>query len=393
MPPRLSARALCLAAALAVPLVVSSCGSSAFAPDAGPAGDAGPGDAGQPDASADAGPDAGPGADAGSADAGDAGGADAGDAGSADAGEASDAGSVDAGDGGSGGGVDAGLGYAGGFDPQEGYGGFGGGDCTASRTPIVFLHGNSDDASVWSKPASTGGPSVIAALAAAGYRPCELFGVTWLSASEQLTPLEIFHDEARAELVRGFLNDVRAYTGFSQVDIVAHSMGVTVALHALEGDGQDAGLRRFLGIAGGMQGLASCLAVGPADPLSPTCGAQSLADSNTFGFYPSSNPRMEAGGFRDRPSSSSATYYSIRAGSSDEILCPSCDSALFDTATNVISQVDVGQGTPTVDGDDDSSGVGHFRARSDSGALIVQMLTTTCQGADCCAGISGHCGL
>ena len=32
--------------------------------------------------------------------------------------------------------------YAGGFSPGVGYGGFGGGSCTATKTPVVFLHGN-----------------------------------------------------------------------------------------------------------------------------------------------------------------------------------------------------------------------------------------------------------
>ncbi len=333
------------------------------------------------DGSSDAGSDAG--TDAGT-DAGMDGGSDAGiDAGSDAGPELSDGGDW---------GTDAGgpkLG--GGFAPDAGFGGFGGGDCIASRTPIVFIHGNSDDASVWSKPASNGAPSVLATFAAAGYRPCELFGVTWLSASEQAAPLMNFHDTARAEIVRTFLNEVRAYTQHAQVDVVAHSMGVTVALHALEGANQPAGLRRFVAIAGGLQGLSACLSIGPANPLSPTCGAQSLLDSNTFGFYPSANARMEAGGFRARPGSINASFYSIRAGASDEILCPSCGSALFSAASNVIAQLDVGQGSPSVSGDDDSTGVGHFRARSDSGVLLKNFLTTNCAGAACCVGTSGHC--
>ena len=28
------------------------------------------------------------------------------------------------------------------FKPTGGYGGFGGGDCTANKTPIIYLHGN-----------------------------------------------------------------------------------------------------------------------------------------------------------------------------------------------------------------------------------------------------------
>lgn len=39
-------------------------------------------------------------------------------------------------------------------------GGFGGGDCVALRTPMIFVHGNSVDASFIARPASDGGPSV-----------------------------------------------------------------------------------------------------------------------------------------------------------------------------------------------------------------------------------------
>jgi hypothetical protein len=59
----------------------------------------------------------------------------------------------------------------------------------------------------------------------------------------------------------------------------------------------------------------------------------------------------------------------------------------------VIAQLDVGQGEPTVViGDDDSTGVGHFRARSNAGPLLVNMLTTSCAGASCCTSYAGVCG-
>jgi hypothetical protein len=44
------------------------------------------------------------------------------------------------------------LQYAGGFNPQVGFGGFGGGACRADRTPVIFVHGNGDWAINWDSP-------------------------------------------------------------------------------------------------------------------------------------------------------------------------------------------------------------------------------------------------
>jgi len=274
--------------------------------------------------------------------------------------------------------------------------GFGGGNCTATHTPIIFIHGNTNDASAWLKPSSTGGPSVVQTFQAAGYNACELFGLSYLTPAQMLAPNLNYHDETKANLVRSFIAAVLAYTGKTQVDLVGHSMGVTVGLHALEAQGESAVLRRFIAVAGGMHGLDSCLLVGNANPAWAACGSQNFFDSQIFGFYPTSNPRMQSGGFRARPASiPGARFYTIWAGQSDEILCAAgtsgCSTALFDSRSNVIAQLDVGVGHPLQGNDDDTSGVGHFRARSDEGPLMVKMLTTTCAGAACCSGTAGNC--
>ena len=286
------------------------------------------------------------------------------------------------------------AGFAGGFHPRHApYGGFGGAaGCTAARTPVVLLHGNSESADDWLRPASDGGPSVPARFAAAGYRGCELFAVTWLPAAGRSLKQLHFHDEAKADLVAGFIGDVLAYTGAQRVDVVGHSMGVTVALHALERSASFSRVRRFVAIAAGLRGLSSCLLVGPANPLFTTCGSQNAFDPDVFGFYPAFNPRMEPGGFRARPAQHpEIAFYGIHAGASDEILCPSCESALFDAAPNVRAQLDVGIGSPSEGDHDDTSGVGHIRARRDTGLIQVNLLATDCAGAACCSGYDRRC--
>jgi pimeloyl-ACP methyl ester carboxylesterase len=237
---------------------------------------------------------------------------------------------------------------------------------------------------------------VLASLRAAGWNECELFGLTWASPEERKVPVMLVHNGPRAAQVRAFLDDVRAYTHSARVDLVGHSMGVTVGLHALEGEGQPAGLRRFVGIAGALRGLFSCLEAGPAMYWLATCWTQSPTDPDLFGFYPDGNLRMSHVGFRAVPTLLAAADFSVvYAGHRDQLLNPSFDSALFLPAPNVRAQLDVGAGAPIVaygpDGLDDSEGVGHFRVRSDSGPLLVKLLSTDCRGSGCCAGFAEGC--
>lgn len=307
--------------------------------------------------------------------------------------------------------------FSGGFSPSNApYGGFGGGSCTAWRTPVIFIHGNGDESKNWDFPSSTGVPSVYDALKANGYNDCELFGITWLSPSAQGTPQLNAHQSSQGDRVADFIWDVLAYTGSSQVDIVGHSMGVTVSLEAIDANGLWSSVRRFVAISGGMRGLSSCLAVGNANPLAATCGSQNVWISDYFGFYPHSwwtwNPRMGNGGFRDLPSGKSTRFYSLRADIHDQVLCGTTssisgcgNSALFDSRSNVISQLDIGHGS-TATGLDfdfsdwtifniaggDADGVGHFRSRNNAGQLLINMLRSSCSGTGCCGGYSAPCG-
>lgn len=307
--------------------------------------------------------------------------------------------------------------FAGGFSPSNApYGGFGGGSCTTSRVPVVFIHGNGDEAKNWDYPASTGAASPYDTLRAAGYRDCEIFGITWLSSSERSQPQFNYHEPSKAEMIADFIRDVMAYTGSSKVDVVGHSLGVTVALHALEYDGLWSKVRRFVGISGGLRGLTACYAAGYANAASPTCGSENIYDSDIFGFYPHSsfvwNWHMANGGFRDEPGRrSGVSFYSIRAGYHDQILCSTagymsgCDaSARFDSYSNVRAQVDVGHGSTAADfdfdledwsifnlGGGDIDGVGHFRARNNTGRILLNMLTSTCTGTGCCSGYGAYC--
>src|SRR5450759_867755 len=81
--------------------------------------------------------------------------------------------------------------YAGGFNPGTGFGCFGGGKCKATKTPVIFIHGNGDNATSWDAPPGdvagfeTPPRSAYAEMKVRGYNDCELFGVTYLSDDER----------------------------------------------------------------------------------------------------------------------------------------------------------------------------------------------------------------
>ncbi|MBX7098143.1 MAG: lipase [Myxococcaceae bacterium] len=156
-----------------------------------------------------------------------------------------------------------------------------------THQPVIFIHGNSDSAV---GPAGLGGFRVpIEKYLAQGYQPSELYAFTWGDAKASHAALN-YHSKKNVESVRQFIEAVLEYTGASQVDVVSHSMGVTLARGAIKGGVHhdllaggkyDLGkpltdkVDTFVGIAGGNEGLASAVLA----PMLPTA-------SPTNGFYP-----------------------------------------------------------------------------------------------------------
>jgi pimeloyl-ACP methyl ester carboxylesterase len=319
--------------------------------------------------------------------------------------------------------------YAGGFNPHTGFGGFGGGSCTATRTPVIFIHGNGDNATSWdAPPAAVSGfaappRSVYAEMKARGYNDCELFGITYLSDSERKLKNvgKNYHKPEKYRIIRDFINAVKAYTGKSQVDIVAHSLGVSQTLATIHVYHLDNSIRRFVNIGGGLRGLYSCYLTGFSSLAAPTCNAQNLVDENVFGFFPEGFvgllwvPNNWTGtgtskSLRQAPKYHPKTlFYTISASGKDELICssstsaPDCDlTSRFDQAKNVKAQINVGAGTDAahVDfdwsdnspfnlmGGDASHGIGHFRSKDNTGSIIQRMLLTDCEKLDCAADYS-----
>ena len=185
--------------------------------------------------------------------------------------------------------------YAGRFNPKVGHGGFGGGACIATKTPVVFIHGNGDRAINWASPVvgTVKGHvppkrSVYDEFKHRGYNDCELFGITYLTRDRA--------EERRRQLPSS--GEVRDHPRFHQCREGVHGKGQSGSGDPLPGSVDDLGrtghhdawksVRRFVNIAGGIRGLNSCLFVGPANPMATTCGSESFLAADVFGFYPDS---------------------------------------------------------------------------------------------------------
>ena len=150
--------------------------------------------------------------------------------------------------------------------------------------PVLFIHGNSDR--------SIGG--VLGGWTTQrnhflemGFNNAELYATTY-GPADSLYAINYRHDAQTLKHIRDFIEAVLAYTGATKIDIVTHSLGVTLTRKAiLGGSFTDANqttiqlgdpltdrVDTFIGIAGANQGLASCIG-----SVAPTC-------SGIDGLYP-----------------------------------------------------------------------------------------------------------
>ena len=170
------------------------------------------------------------------------------------------------------------------------YGGKASSTDTVVNQPVIFIHGNSDKAIGTGTVGQTGWSASVDHFVSKGYKTSELYATTWGPANAGMSAYQ-YHSKTYVMKVRKFIEAVMRYTGATKVDIVTHSMGVTLARKAIKGgwahdaaDGGDyyvgapltASVDTFVGIAGANLGLTSCYQTGPG---TPTCGS-------TNGLYP-----------------------------------------------------------------------------------------------------------
>ena len=164
-----------------------------------------------------------------------------------------------------------------------------------TRTPVIFVHGNNDTPFPTACNPFGRMQSLAQSLADNGYATSELWGLGYEGdqcdlAADPTRRSSIAHtNAANVPDLRRFVRAVLAYTGAREVDIVAHSLGVTLTREWVRQDQAQHQVRRFVAIDGPNQGIINCspsllnyfqlAAAGGFTPQSEVC--QELGSPNT----------------------------------------------------------------------------------------------------------------
>jgi pimeloyl-ACP methyl ester carboxylesterase len=132
------------------------------------------------------------------------------------------------------------------------------------RVPVIFLHGNNDTPFATACNPFGYVHNLAQYFLAHGYRPSELWGLGYQGDQCDLLlditrKSGVAHSTAAAvPLLRAFAHAVLEYTGARRVDIVAHSLGVTVAREWMLQDDAYGLVRSLVAIDGPNHGIVDC---------------------------------------------------------------------------------------------------------------------------------------
>jgi pimeloyl-ACP methyl ester carboxylesterase len=132
------------------------------------------------------------------------------------------------------------------------------------RVPVVFLHGNNDTPFATACNPLGYIHNLAQYFADHGYQLSELWGLGYQGDQCDLLPeitrkSGVGHSTAAAvPMLRAFVHAVLEYTGAERVDIVGHSLGVTVAREWMLQDNAYGVVRSLVAIDGPNHGIISC---------------------------------------------------------------------------------------------------------------------------------------
>jgi len=133
-----------------------------------------------------------------------------------------------------------------------------------TRTPVIFLHGNNDTPFATACNPYGRMQAMAQFLADNGYSTSELWALGYqgdqcdLAANPTLRSGIAHTNAANVPDLRRFVHAVLNFTGAKEVDIVAHSLGVTLAREWMRQDQAHRLVRRFVAIDGPNQGIINC---------------------------------------------------------------------------------------------------------------------------------------
>jgi hypothetical protein len=145
----------------------------------------------------------------------------------------------------------------------------------ACRDNVVLVHGNTASPSSWD--------NTINELYSRGYTANEIFTPSW--GSKSCATCNNHSGSEETPVYNAIVNAINSScTG--KIDIIGHSMGVTLAAQQIDKLATASYVDTFVGVAGAMLGLRSC-GVYPYNVWNSTCGSAGLSISSPFldGIY------------------------------------------------------------------------------------------------------------
>ena len=134
-----------------------------------------------------------------------------------------------------------------------------------NRVPVIFLHGNNDTPfATTCNPYGNVHDFAQYLVDNGGYRLSEVWGLGYqgdqcdLVADETLRSGVAHSTAAAVPILRNFVHAVMKYTGATHVDIVAHSLGVTVAREWMLQDNAYKIVRKLVAVDGPNHGIVDC---------------------------------------------------------------------------------------------------------------------------------------
>jgi len=135
----------------------------------------------------------------------------------------------------------------------------------ACRDAVVLVHGNGASPSSWS--------NTYTALINQGYQSSDIFQPDWGSKTCAACNN---HSGSEETPVRNALIDAINQSCTGKVDVIGHSMGVTLAIQQIDKLNTSTNIDSFVGIAGASRGLRSC-GTYPFNVWTSTCGYYGLS--------------------------------------------------------------------------------------------------------------------